>query len=436
MGGCGGVFFSFSFLSGRGWGFSGLSFFFPRLFSSLSLLSLSKGKWGEKNEKTKQRTFSGAPSSPSNQMYSARWARALMRTTAARRACGVFGSGERERHGGRGGAEVVSDEGPGRLFERHRARSRSRRRDPSFLCPSLFGPQCARSARANRHWRAADGPLEREIGTGCIQELKKCLETAALGKGKYKSKDCLFFFRFDRARSREEGPSERSSERAPEVKRRALRSCVAPVHSLARAFIPPFRHRGHRLCIETVQSYRRSGPALGGEGDLFWKCQKKKKGHGRRRDVRNCGVRALKSIDANGRNKRRFRAFPELEIPLCASQMMRNVANAPRRGIGGSRAARRAPKRARECPHRREKSCTCFRLVRFVGGEERKIERFASPGYLPLSVQSHLGGDAAGARGDAAGRGHADGGHCFLKGGGEGGGEKERGKETIRGDER
>jgi hypothetical protein len=205
-----GFFFLFLFERARVGIFGPLFFFFPVFFP----LSLSKGKRGEKNEKTKQRTFSGAPSSPSNQMYSARWARALMRTTAARRACGVFGSGERERHGGRGGAEVVSDEGPGRLFERHRARSRSRRRDPSFFCPSLFGPQCARSARANRHWRAADGTLEREIGTGCIQELKKCLETAALGKGKYKSKDCLFFFRFDRARSREEGPSKRSSERA------------------------------------------------------------------------------------------------------------------------------------------------------------------------------------------------------------------------------
>lgn len=329
----------------------------------------------------------------------------------------------------------MSDEGPGRLFERHRARSRSRRRDPSFLSLSFWAPM--RTIRSHKPPLASSRRAPRARNRDRVHPgAQKVPRDRCPRQREMQIEGLSCFFRFDRARSREEGPSERSSERAPEVKRRALRSCVAPVHSLARAFIPPFRHRGHRLCIETVQSYRRSGPALGGEGDLFWKCQKKKKGHGRRRDVRNCGVRALKSIDANGRNKRRFRAFPELEIPLCASQMMRNVANAPRRGVGGSRAARRAPKRARECPHRREKSCTCFRLVRFVGGEERKIERFASPGYLPLSVQSHLGGDAAGARGDAAGRGHADGGHCFLKGGGEGGGEKERGKETIRGDER
>ena len=430
-----GFFFLFLFERARVGIFGPLFFFSPSFFLSLSALSLKREVGGKKRKNKTADLLRGALESVEPDVLGAlgQGADADDRG-AAGLWCFRFGR-EGEARGERrsGGCERRGARSPLREAQSSIAQPPAR---SEFSLSLSFWPQCARSARANRHWRAADGPLEREIGTGCIQELKKCLETAALGKGKYKSKDCLFFFRFDRARSREEGPSERSSERAPEVKRRALRSCVAPVHSLARAFIPPFRHRGHRLCIETVQSYRRSGPALGGEGDLFWKCQKKKKGHGRRRDVRNCGVRALKSIDANGRNKRRFRAFPELEIPLCASQMMRNVANAPRRGVGGSRAARRAPKRARECPHRREKSCTCFRLVRFVGGEERKIERFASPGYLPLSVQSHLGGDAAGARGDAAGRGHADGRHCFLKGGGEGGGEKERGKETIRGDER
>lgn len=51
LGGCGGVFFSFSFLSGRGWGFSGLSFFFsPSFFLSLSALSLKREVGGKKRK--------------------------------------------------------------------------------------------------------------------------------------------------------------------------------------------------------------------------------------------------------------------------------------------------------------------------------------------------------------------------------------------------
>ena len=194
LGGCGGVFYFLLeagekvFLSGRGWGFSGLA------FRSLSLFPL-KREVGEKRKNKTADLLRGALESVEPDVLGALGQGA---DADDRGAAGLWCFRFRERGrgtGGEEGAEVVSDEVPGRLFERHELdRAAAGAIDLLFL--SLFrGPNAHQSARAIRHWRAADGPLEREIGTGCIQGLKKCPETAALGNGKYKSTDWSLFFR-------------------------------------------------------------------------------------------------------------------------------------------------------------------------------------------------------------------------------------------------
>ena len=78
---------------------------------------------------------------------------------------------------------------------------------------------------------------------------------------------------------------------------------------------------------------------------------------------------ALKSSDARRNKKASLRSLSRPETPLSTAQLMSNIECSPRRGVGGSKRARKAPKRARECPQRK-KSCTCFRLLASSEEEE------------------------------------------------------------------
>jgi hypothetical protein len=220
-------------------GIFGPLFFFP-VFFPLSALSLKREEEGKKRKNKTADLLRGALESVEPDVLGAlgQGADADDRG-AAGLWCFRFGR-EGEARGERrsGGCERRGARSPLREAQSSIAQPPAR---SEFFCPSLFGPQCARSARANRHWRAADGPLEREIGTGCIQELKKCLETAALGKGKCKSKDCLLLFSL-RSSSLERGGAEREEFRESTRGEAARPSILRSPCSLSRESLypPPF----------------------------------------------------------------------------------------------------------------------------------------------------------------------------------------------------
>lgn len=129
----------------------------------------------------------------------------------------------------------------------------------SFFPFPLFGPNCARSARANRRERAADGLFERNIGTAGILGLRKCPETAALGNGNCQSRFalCLFPPR-STSRSRKEEGEARGIHRGRRGSEGSSISCS--LFSRERASLLLVRHRRRSLRIESIT--RTEGAAL------------------------------------------------------------------------------------------------------------------------------------------------------------------------------